>query len=42
MSVFTAMEEKDHEQVAFFRDSDTGLKAIVAIRHHYRPCFGWM
>ena len=31
MSVFTAMEEKDHEQVAFFRDSDTGLKAIVAI-----------
>ena len=31
MSVFTSMESKDHEQLAFFQDSDTGLKAIVAI-----------
>ncbi len=31
MSVFTSMETKDHEQVAFFRDYDTGLKSIVAI-----------
>lgn len=31
MSIFSAADYDDHEQVVFFSDQDTGLKAIVAI-----------
>jgi leucine dehydrogenase len=31
MSVFSAVDYDNHEQVVFFSDQDTGLKAIVAI-----------
>ncbi len=31
MSVFSAADYDNHEQVVFFSDQDTGLKAIVAI-----------
>lgn len=33
ISVFKGMEEFDHEQVVFFQDKETGLKAIVAIHN---------
>ncbi len=41
MSVFDAIDFMDHEQVVFFADPDSGLRAIVAVHNTSRgPAFG--
>lgn len=41
MAVFSAVDFKNHEHVAFFYDKETNLKAILAIHNTYRgPAIG--
>ncbi|MBI2708031.1 MAG: Glu/Leu/Phe/Val dehydrogenase [Proteobacteria bacterium] len=41
MSIFTAIDFDDHEQITFFYDKKTKLKAIIAIHNTYRgPALG--
>ena len=33
ISVFENMDSRDHEEIVFCRDKDTGLKAIIAVHN---------
>ena len=33
ISVFENMDSKEHEEIVFCRDKDTGLKAIIAVQN---------